>query len=527
MIYKSILYPEIITDNAPKIKETPDYFSDLNLNQIVDAITDGREEFHLKPLFYTTLHNKSEILYRQEIMGDLENRIIFRTIKDFAKKINMVSASMQTIRKNLSQPEDYRCNYLEKGRLLDSASTYCTAVNNLTYSMANFDLSSQGLLALQEYIVNYAKSDAFISLQAETNTLRDALSTVHYCMLIKDGCIKVRKYDSEIDYTPEIETIFQKFRQGAAKDYRQKVYDEPYAEHVEAGVLNLVAKIYPDIFSILNNYCIKNMDFIDQMISKFARDIQFYIAYIEYMEKFKLVGLQFCYPHISTTTAYKAIFNNDGFDLALADNLIDRNQPVVCNDFYLKDKEQIIVVTGPNQGGKTTFARTFGQLHHLASLGCPVAGKKAQLFMFDRIFTHFEREENIQNLNGKLQDDLIRIHDILNHATQDSIIIINEILSSTTLKDAIFIGKKLIDQIIKLKSLCIFVTFLDELASYNEAIVSMVSTVVPENPMRRTYKIVRGPADGLAYAIHIAQKYRLTYDCLKERIKDESTPDVS
>jgi DNA mismatch repair protein MutS len=64
----------------------------------------------------------------------------------------------------------------------------------------------------------------------------------------------------------------------------------------------------------------------------------------------------------------------------------------------------------------------------------------------------------------------------------------------------------------------LYVTFVDELASLNEACVSMVATVVPDNPATRTYELIRKPADGLAYAAAIASKYGLTYGQLTKRL---------
>jgi len=513
--FQSILYPN--NHIRKEIQKEPSVFRDLNIDHIINKIIHGKKDYNLKPFYLEPLHDINTIEYRLEIMRDLEQQPMLEQIKSFSQKVFFLSRKTSAILERLTSSEKYYHNYLEKGNFLDAAKCYCYIVNFLTNRLASSDIKSRGLVAFNRYLSLYTASESFRELQKDTDTLKANLSNVKYTMLIKSGSIRVRKFESETDYEAEIEQFFKKFQQGSVEDYRKELSQEPYAAHIEAGVLDLVAGLYPKKFADIDSFCIKHRDYLDKAIVRFSREVQFYISYLEYIEKFKNSGLYFCYPKVSSQN--KEIYSNGSFDLALADKLHDTGAPVICNDFFLEGQERIIVVSGPNQGGKTTFARTFGQLHYLASIGCPVPGQEARLFLPDGIFTHFEREEDINDLVGKLQNDLVRIREIFSRATGSSIIIINEILASTTLRDAQSIGKKIIEKIVQLNALCVFVTFLSELSSFNENTVSMVSNVVPENPAVRTYRIVRKKADGRAHAISIVEKHRLTYEALKERVK--------
>ncbi|BAI62550.1 putative DNA mismatch repair protein [Methanocella paludicola SANAE] len=511
MTFHSILSER--ADIAIEKPGMPSFFVDLNLDQVIDAITSGKQDYDLKPFFYSALADIGSIVYRQEIFEDLENLDLLNSVDTFAD-------NMCTMRDHLAQAKKLSYRYQKESWFLDAVIVYCHAVKELTRELSRIDLRSRGFCSFRDFLTVYSRSDRFTSLLEEAKQIMAELSTIKYSMIIKDGTIKVRNYESESDYSADVEQTFEKFKQGAVKDYRSNLPEYVEMNHVEAKVLEFIGLLNPETFTRLNDYYAKNQDYLDKTISGFDREVQFYISYIDHIGKFSDIGLQFCYPQISNPG--KDVYSHEGFDLALANRLIDKKSPIICNDFYLEGKERIIVVSGPNQGGKTTFARTFGQLHYLASLGCPVPGREARLFICDRIFTHFEKSENIKDLRGKLQDDLVRVIEILNKATPGSIIILNEIFTSTTLSDAVFLSKKVMEKIEALDSLCVCVTFIDELSAFSEKTVSMVSMVVPENPTLRTFKVIRKPADGLSYAISISEKYRLTYKFLKERLDHES-----
>lgn len=487
----------------------PDYFADLNLDQVVASLTAGREEYDLAPFFHARLSTTEAVAYRHEVFRDLEDAALSEGIADFA-------ARMRDMRRRLTQAGKLRHRHQRESWFLDAAETYTEAVAALTRTLERANPASSGLRSIRDHMVAYGRSEEYATLRAGIRRVREALASVRCCLMITDGSVTVTRYDGEADYGAEVLAAFEKFRQGATKSYRVAYQEFVDMNHVEEAVLDRVALLYPEVFAALDAFAERHRAYPDAAVEVFDREVQFYLAYREFIARLDGAGPAFCHPEVSRDS--KELLGREVFDVALAAKLVKEPAKVVVNDFHLGGPERVIVVTGPNQGGKTTFARTFGQLHHLAALGCPVPGREARLFLCDRLFTHFERGENLTDPSGKLHDDLVRVHDILDRATGDSVVIMNEVFTSTTLSDAVTLGTRVLEKIVALDLLCVCVTFVDEFATLGPSTVSMVATVVPDNPALRTYRIVRRPADGLSHAMAIADKYGITYERLVERI---------
>ncbi len=514
MTFHSILFEDPDVNTSVLAVEPPVFFHDLNLDRIIDAITAEWIDYNLKPFYYTRPNDLRQITYRQEIMRDLEDKTLMNGMNSFSEQ-------MRTMRVRVSQADEAKrmeYKYATQRAFLGAVEIYCGAVECLSEAVSAAEVKSRGMVALRSYLASYIASEPFRTLAAEARKAKASLATVRYCLLLRDGSVTVRHYEAEDDYSTAVEETFETFRRDATLHYRFGNRKWEGMNHIEAQVQERVALLFPDIFRALDVFCTARAEYVDAQITRFDREIQFYVAYLTYVDKFRRAGLSFCLPHVSQTS--REIHGRDAFDLALADKLFRERNAVVPNDYFLNGSERIFVVTGPNQGGKTTFARMIGQLHYLGSLGCLVPGNDCQLFMFDHLYTHFEREEDITNLHGKLKDDLIRIRQILDRATPRSLIIMNEMFSSTTLKDARYLSRMVMEAISELDLLGVWVTFLDELSSLNEKTVSVVGTVSPDNPAVRTYRLERRPANGLAHALAIAQKYRVTYDWLRERVKE-------
>lgn len=304
----------------------PTFFIDLNLDQIIDAVTASRAEYDLKPFFYFSLNRAESIQYRFEVFQDLENPALFVHVESFARR-------MRDIRSHLALANKLYYRFHKEGWFLHAVEIYCDAVSRFATDLVNTQLRSRGLLAIRDHFVRYVGSAYFTSLTKEARQLATDLARLEYCVLIGDNSFTVRNYASEVDYSAEIEETFKKFQQGAVKDCKVKYRFAPEdMNHIEAKILEVVARQTPELFSPLLDFCVRYANFIDETIAAFDREVHFYVAYLEHIAPFRGAGLRFCYPRMAARS--KSVRARESFDLALAQKQPRRRQSSATISFW-------------------------------------------------------------------------------------------------------------------------------------------------------------------------------------------------
>ena len=211
----SILFAEARDRPGRESQQPPEFFDDPNCDQIIDAITAHRADYNLKPFFYQCLRRVDAVIYRHEVMQDLENVSFRQQIDNFAEQ-------MREVREHLRRRD--KAYYLEQKQswFADAVDIYCNAVQDLLTALRTIDVKSRGFLALHNYLEDYTGSADFSSLRAEVTHLKAALRQIEYCILVKGTGLTVRGYEGETDYSADVENTFAKFKQGAVKDYKVK-----------------------------------------------------------------------------------------------------------------------------------------------------------------------------------------------------------------------------------------------------------------------------------------------------------------
>ncbi|MEV6392998.1 MutS-related protein [Nocardia xishanensis] len=481
--------------------------TDLGIDRILTDIV-GEDEYRLRSWFVRPVRDPDTVRYRQEVFADLTDDSVRAVFDEFA-------AGMRTVRKRLAWRDRLHHPHQRQRWQLGAAADYRDTVTRLADALASLPLRSRALTRWREFVTAYVEGPGFDRLATAGRRAEQALGELRYSLRIVGRTLEVAPADAASDYSAAIAKLFSRFGSGVPRPPRQRSeWDD--MNQMEEQILDRVAALHPAAFRQLTEFASEYEQFADTDVMTFEREIQFYLTYLAFARRLRGAERAMCLPQLASRAT--PIHAEDAFDLGLLTRHGRADATVVCNDFRLSGPERVLVVTGPNQGGKTTFARTIGQLVYLAALGCPVPARTACLPLPDRLCTHFERAEQASDPDGRLADELVRIREALETATADSVIVLNESFSATSTADAVRIGRDVLDRIVERGSIAVWVTFFDELARSGPATVSMVAATDPDDPSLRTFRIERRPADGDADAVVLAERFGLTYDLVVDRI---------
>ncbi len=426
------------------------------------------------------------------------------------------------------------------------------------------DLHSQGLQALLKAVGKVKESPVYQTL---LKNMPDLLAQIRSCASITIGVnldarmhpiqatllsVNIRPYTTQ----SLLNKLFgaTKENEGIAPLHAVpgRFVEGPYAFPIDlelspergpmmAPLFSDLAKVMEKITAPVANKLKEYAELQSSLLAHLRQSLVFYLGEVRFIKQLQAQGLPICLPGI-TDTAYrvckiKSSYNvNLPLRLASTDNQQNLALRIITNDVNIGPDGQILILTGPNLGGKTTYMVGIGIAQLLAQVGCFAPGEMAQISPVDNIFTHFPLEERPEADAGRLGEEAMRLGTIFEQLTSHSLILLNESLSNTSFGESLYLARDIVRILRRAGVRAIYSTHLHELAEGVEAlnqsvqgsskIISIVSSPVEEqlsvaaDEIVRTYQVENRPPLGQSYARGIAARYGIGYEQLEKALSE-------
>ncbi|MCR5769339.1 MAG: hypothetical protein K6G45_12775 [Lachnospiraceae bacterium] len=478
------------------------FFQDLNLLQVIDKLAKkwGKD---VRKLYLYVPATQEEEAYRRAVYGDIKQDAVYQALMTFISKL----AEVETLRE---AGEKVQAHIQKAVWTVREVGAYCSAYDELVRELEQAELTSQGMQRFTRILRGIMDSD-YGKILEKTQALIKQMRELRFVITYDKDRISVAlgTIPGEGQYS---EMLKSKGGKGV-KPFLNPFRTEPSLTELERACLEILIDKNEDFFRDLKNTADSIADYEKSVLKRFEQEIIFYLSFRTLTYDMEKAGFRFATPEPPGMRRMEA----EGlYDLALALTLLDTGKEVVPNDFYYDEGESFFVLTGPNQGGKTTFARSLGQLVYFTKMGLDVPARSAKVPHFPDIQTHFSVEESVETGRGKLKEELIRLAPMMDEFKKGTFVIINELFTTAATYDAQIMGKKVLSHFIGLDCMGIYVTHLKELAEVKGGVVSLRAML--DDRRVQTFRILRGEAEDTACAENVVNKYKLTYDQLKERL---------
>lgn len=242
--------------------------------------------------------------------------------------------------------------------------------------------------------------------------------------------------------------------------------------------------------NLVANALAQSTDHILSFFTLLRAELGFYICCLNLHAQLVDNGMPLCFPE--PVSADQAALSCHGlYDVCLGLRLADR---AVGND-VVADGKSLVMITGANQGGKSTFLRSVGLAQLMMQSGMCVGAESFRTNICTGVFTHYSREEDATMTCGKLEEELRRMSEIVDHLKPRSVLLFNESFAATNEREGSQIARDVIRALVNSDIKILFVTHLFDLAHglYGEcADAALFLRAERQAGGHRTFRLIEG-----------------------------------